>query len=620
LTRLPALLLPALLALPCAGQGAAWLQANYRKQEARIPMRDGQRLFTAIYTPRRPGSYPFLLNRTCYGIEPYGEAAFPERLGPAGGRLALEGAIIVYQDVRGRMMSEGVFQEMTPHREGAGVDEASDAFDTIQWLLEHVSGHNGRVGAWGTSYPGFYAASSLVGAHPALKAVSPQAPIADLFAGDDDHHNGALFLAQAFWFAAAFGKARPAPTRTWSWDPGFAQDHPDGYRFFLELGALGNADRRWFKGGIASWLDTCEHGSYDAFWQARNLLPHLRGIRPAVLTVGGWFDAEDLYGALHVHQRIRESSPGAVSTLVMGPWSHGAWTDDDASSLGQVAFGQNTAEYFQEQVEAPFFRHHLKAGPDPQLPGALVFETGGNRWRRFPAWPPASTATPLYFREAGLLSPQPPATVEGFDAFSSDPARPVPYTAGTEPRVSAAFMVEDQRFAARRPDVLVYQTPVLETGLTLAGPVQVRLQVSTSGSDADWVVKLIDVYPDGFGASDPDPAQWEPPANPLGGMQQLVRGDILRGKFRDSLAEPRPFVPDQPTAVNFSLNDVCHTFAKGHRLMVQVQSSWFPLVDRNPQVFTDIYHARDEDFRKAEQRLYRSAGLPSQLILPVLAP
>jgi len=603
---------PALLALalclgrPAPAQGAAYLRANYRKQEAMVPMRDGVRLFTAIYTPAGPGPFPVLLHRTCYGSGPYGPDAFPGRLGPDEA-LAREGYIFVNQDVRGKMKSEGAFREMTPLLDGRGVDEATDAWDTIDWILKKVPGHNGRVGAWGISYPGFYAACALVGAHPALKAVSPQAPMADLFAGDDDHHNGALFLSQTFWFDAVWAMPRPRPTGQEPEAPDFARGHPDGYQFFLDLGALPNADRRYFHGKVEVWNEEMAHGADDAYWQARDLRPHLRDIRPAVLTVGGWFDPEDLFGTLQVHQRI-----GARDHLVMGPWDHGGWSDSEGDRIGDVWFGSATATFFQDQIEAPFFRHHLKGGPDPGLPAAWVFETGSNAWRRFDAWPPRQAKpTPLYLQAGGGLGFQAPGP--GSDAFVSDPAHPVPYTAGTEAEVSSTFMVEDQRFAARRPDVLVYQTPVLAGPVTVAGPVQARLRVSTSGTDADWVVKLIDVLPGENG--DPDPVGL--PTGP-GGCQRLVRAEVMRGKFRNSLERPEPFVPGQPTAVDLTLNDVCHTFARGHRIMVQIQSSWFPLVDRNPQVFEDIYHAKDGDFRKAEHRVHRGGELGSRLILPVL--
>jgi putative CocE/NonD family hydrolase len=610
-------LVPLLLAATVLGaQRAPSWKDTYIKREVRIPMRDGVELFTAIYTPRSaPGPLPFLLNRTCYGIRPYGHA-YPESLGPSP-ELARDGFIFVYQDVRGRMMSGGDFLEMTPHRDGLGVDEATDTYDTIQWLLDHVPGHNGRVGAWGISYPGFYAASALVGAHPALKAVSPQAPIADVFAGDDDHHNGALFLSQAFWFNAAFGQPRPEPTPVWTWALPFRPAHDDGYRFFLEMGALSHAQERFLHGRVQSWNDLMAHDRADAYWQQRDLRPHLRNIRPAVLTVGGWFDAEDLFGSLQVHRRIQETSPGADNLLVMGPWSHGGWSEGEGRRLGDLDFGQATGAFFRREIEAPFFLHFLKDAPDPRLPKAFVFQTGSNLWRRFDAWPPrAAQPTRVFLAAGGGLTFQAPRNADAAETFLSDPHHPVPYTSRTELNVSSSTLTEDQRFAARRPDVLVYQTPALDRDLTLAGPIQVHLRVSTTGTDADWVVKVIDVYPDAFG-SDAQPAgadPWHPAANVLGGYQQLVRGDVMRGKFRHSLTAPEPFVPGQPTLVPFTLNDVCHTFRAGHRLMVQVQSSWFPLVDRNPQVFLTIPQARDEDFQTAEHRVFQDSSLE----LPVL--
>jgi len=607
-----AALLALLLVLgrPLPAQGAAYLRAYYHKQEARIAMRDGVRLFTAIYTPVGPGPFPVLLHRTCYGIGPYGPDAFPDELGPSE-LLAREGFIFVYQDVRGKMMSEGTFQEMTPLQDGRGVDESTDAYDTIDWVLKQVPGNNGRVGAWGISYPGFYAACALVGAHPALKAVSPQAPMSDLFAGDDDHHNGAMMLAQTFWFDAVYAGPRPWPTALDPEPPGFTRAHPDAYQFFLDLGALPHADERYFHGRMAVWTAEMAHGSDDAYWQARDLRPHLKDLRPAVLTVGGWFDPEDLFGTLQVDRRA-----GPRGILVMGPWDHGGWSWDDPDQLGDASFGPGSAAFFRERIEAPFFRQYLKGAPDPGLPRATVFETGSNRWRRFGAWPPPNARpTPLYLQAGGQLGFQAPRAASGADTFESDPAHPVPYTASSEARVSSSFMVEDQRFAARRPDVLVYRSAVLAAPVTVAGPVQARLRVSTTGTDADWVVKLIDVLPGESG----EPEE-EVGAKALGGCQRLVRAEVMRGKFRHSLAAPEPFVPGQPSAVDFTLNDICHTFAKGHRIMVQIQSSWFPLVDRNPQVFTDIYHARDEDFRKAEHTVYRNAALPSCVVLPILDP
>jgi len=594
------------LALPLSAQGAAWLQAHYRKQEARIPMRDGTRLFTAIYTPEGPGPFPVLLHRTCYGIGPYGPEAFPEELGPSE-ELARDRFIFVYQDVRGKMMSEGGFQEMTPLLDGRGVDEATDAWDTIDWVLKRVPGHNGRVGAWGISYPGYYAACALVGAHPALKAVSPQAPISDLFAGDDDHHNGALFLAQTFWFDAVYGWPRPRPTGEQPDAPAFLRSVPDNYQFFLDLGALPQADARFFHGQVPTWNDEMAHGAGDAYWRARDLRPHLKPGGPATLTVGGWFDPEDLFGTLQVHRRL---APGDL--LVMGPWDHGGWSEGEGDHLGEVRFGDRTAVFYRAQIEARFFRHHLKGAGDPGLAKATVFDTGTNGWRRFSAWPPPEARPqPLYLQAGGGLGFQPPREASGADSFVSDPSHPVPYTAAIETQVSATFMVEDQRFAARRPDVLVYQTPALAAPLTVAGPVQARLWVGTTGTDADWVVKLIDVLPGEAG--DPEPEAGAPHFIP-GGCQRLVRAEVMRGKFRHGLEAPVPFVPGRPDAVNFTLNDICHTFRPGHRIMVQIQSSWFPLVDRNPQAFLDINKADAKDFVKSTQRVYHTSRIQLQVL------
>ena len=578
-------------------QGLPYILEHYDKQEVMVPMRDGARLFTAIYSPkdhRRP--YPFLLERTPYGAGPYGPESYPEQLGPSA-RFGEEGFIFVTQDVRGKKLSEGTFLDMTPAlpHTGAQVDESTDTFDTVAWLLGHVPNHNGRAGQWGVSYPGFYAAAGLIDAHPAMKAVSPQGPIVDWFVGDDFHRNGALWLPHLFNYIAQYGRPRPRPSA--EEPPPFQHGTRDGYAFFLDLGPLANADARHFKGGIPFWDEVMAHGTYDAFWQARNLRPHLRDVRPAVLTVGGWHDAENLFGSLQTWRTLALQSPATDQRLVMGPWDHGGWRYPAGPS------GDDPAAFFQARIEFPFFMRHLKDAPDPGLPRAWMFETGADRWRRMDAWPPRELRpVNLYFEAKGGLGQARPAG--GFDAYPSDPARPVPYISGISIGMARDYMTADQRFAGRRPDVLSYRTEPLPADLTLAGPIQADLWVSTTGTDSDWVVKVIDGYPDGD------------PAHP--GRQRLVRGEVMRGKFRNSFERPEPFVPGSPTEVKFGLNDVFHTFLKGHRLMVQVQSSWFPLMDRNPQVFTDIYHAREADFQAAEERLYHSPQLPSHLVLPVL--
>jgi hypothetical protein len=614
-----AVLTAGILSRQAAAQGLEQVKAQYAKYEYRIPMRDGTRLFTAVYVPKDESErFPILLTRTPYSVKPYGVDQYKSDLGPSP-LFGKAGYIIAYQDVRGRWMSEGEFVHMRPHipsKKGrAEFDESTDAFDTIDWLVKHLPNNNGKVGLWGISYPGFYTAAGMIDAHPALVAASPQAPVTDWFIGDDWHHNGALFLPHMFNFMARFERPRPEPTRTFN--PTFDHGTPDGYQFFLRLGPLPNADAKYFKGEVAFWNEAMRHGTYDDFWKARNLRPHLRKIRPAVMTVGGWFDAENLFGALEVYKQVEAASPGIPNTLVMGPWRHGGWSSNDGDSLGDVRFNSKTSAFYRENIEFPFFEFHLKGKGDGCRPEAWVFKTGTNQWQQHDAWPPQSTRpTSLYLRAAGRLSSEPPtesASKELQDGYVSDPAKPVPFIEKIAIGMSPEYMVADQRFAARRSDVLVYETDVLEEDLTIAGPIQADLFVSTSGTDSDWIVKLIDVYPDDY--PDPDP-------NPVGvrmaGYQQLVRGDVMRGKFRGSFEKPEPFTPDKPTRVRFTLPDSYHIFRTEHRIMVQIQSTWFPLVDRNPQTFVDIYHAKESDFRKATQRVYRSPEMPSRLTVQVL--
>jgi putative CocE/NonD family hydrolase len=601
------------------GQGLEAVKAAYTKYEYRIPMRDGKRLFTAVYVPKDASrTYPILLSRTPYSVQPYGPDAYRENLGPSP-LFATAGYAFAYQDVRGRWMSEGTHVNMrphNPHKTGSDdIDEASDTYDTIDWLVTHVPNNNGKVGLWGISYPGFYTAAGMIDAHPALKAASPQAPIVDWFVGDDFHRNGTLWLPHLFNFIATFGRPRPEPTR--KGPPRFEHGTPDGYDFFLRLGPLANADRNYFKGDVTFWNDVMAHGTYDDFWQARNLRPHLRNIKPAVMTVGGWFDAENLFGALETFRHVDATTPVSGNFLVMGPWRHGGWSGGAGDALGNVRFNSKTAEYYREQIELPFFEHYLKGKGDSRNPKAWVFETGTNQWRRHDAWPPRD-AKPraLYFQAGGRLAAEAPPdgkSEECCDEYVSDPARPVPFQERIDIGMSAEYMTADQRFAARRTDVLVYQTPPLEEDMTIAGPIDVDLHVSTTGTDSDWVVKLIDVYPDDY--PDPNP---NPTGVHLGGYQQLLRGDVMRGKFRTSYTRPEPFEPGRPTRVKFRMQDVYHTLRPGHRLMVQVQSSWFPLADRNPQTFVDIYTAKESDFQKATQRVYRSRELPSKVSVSVM--
>jgi len=609
-------LLAASFALPAAfPQGIEYVKAHYTKYEYEIAMRDGKKLFTSVYAPKDAAhSYPLMLLRTPYSVSPYGEDNYRTNLGPSE-IFAKEGFIFAYQDVRGRWMSEGEFVNVRPHKDRksgpADIDESTDTWDTIDWLVKHVPNNNGRVGMWGISYPGFYAAAGMIDAHPALKAVSPQAPIADWFIGDDFHHNGALYLPHMFRFFYSFGRPRPEPSSDALPLP-VATHSPDGYDYFLRMGPLTSIDEKVFKGDIAFWREIAAHPNYDEFWQARNLLPHLKNITPAVMTVGGWFDAEDLYGALNTYKAVERQSR-AHNILVMGPWYHGGW-GGDGDHLGSVPFGAKTGEFFREHIEFPFFRYYLKAQQDFDLPQAYVFETGSNQWRKYDAWPPNGAKTQsLYFHAGGKLSFEPPDDENAFDEYVSDPARPVPYIPGTSINMTREHMVDDQRFAAARTDVLVYETEPLKAGITFAGPLDPRLFVSTTGTDSDWVVKLIDVYPDTY--PDPDP---NPTGVKMGGYQQLVRGELMRGRFRRSYEKPEAFTPGKLEKVDYSMPDVNHTFRRGHRIMVQVQSSWFPLADRNPQKFVDIYSAKSTDFQKATQRLYHSRTAPSSVQVRVV--
>ncbi|HTE52032.1 MAG TPA: CocE/NonD family hydrolase [Kofleriaceae bacterium] len=604
---------------------ADYIRAHYVKYEYRIPMRDGVHLFTAVYVPidaapaRR---YPFLLMRTPYSIAPYGLDRYRGRLGPTDA-YERDGYIFALQDVRGEHMSEGEFVNMRPQLAGKrgpkDIDESTDTHDTIEWLLHNVPNNSGRVGMWGISYPGFYASAGAIDSHPALVAVSPQAPIADWFRGDDMHRHGALNLQLAFAFFSGFGRPRPRPTDEEESEP-FDFGTPDAYDFFLRAGPLPELEKRYFKGEIPFWTEVASHPDYDAFWQARNLLPHLKNIRAATMVVGGWFDTEDLYGPLATYKAIEANNPG-THTLVMGPWSHGGWVRTWGDALGDASFGFPTSETYQA-LELAFFQHHLKGKEDPRLPEAMVFETGANRWRRFDAWPPREAKTArLYLREAGSLSFEPvPAGAgagPGFDEYLSDPARPVPYTQEMTPRWSKTYMTEDQRFAARRPDVLVYATPPLEREVTLAGPLEAELYVSTTGTDADFVVKLIDAYPGKLPGWSKADEQADKPNR--GGQQTLVRGEPFRARYREGYEKSVPFQPGAVTRVVFPINDVFHTFQRGHRIMVQVQSSWFPFIDRNPQRFVpSIYAATAADFIKANHRVHRTAAAPSALRVSIL--
>jgi putative CocE/NonD family hydrolase len=614
-----ALLLASLLA---PAQQRYDVKAHYQKAEYAVPMRDGVKLHTTVYTPRHAAErLPFLIVRTPYGTGPYGAEAYRRNLGPSphSSEFEEEGFIFVFQDVRGKFKSEGEFTVMrpfTPNKTGKQTDESSDTYDTIEWLLQNIPNHNGRVGMLGTSYPGFQTVMGMIEAHPALKAASPQASPADMFIGDDFHHNGAFRLTYTFSWLAGNARIRKGPSETSGerFNPGT----PDGYRFFLELGPLSNVNRKYFLDQVPEWNAYMEHPDYDEYWQKQNFLPYLKNITMPVLNVAGWFDAEDFYGPLAIYQQIEKTTPNNQSIFVCGPFSHGGWNSHpDGNSLGHIRFAGAPGIYFREQVQFPFFRYHLKDKGELRLPEALVYETGSNKWRSFDQWPPKSRTVEkkFYLRAGGKLSFTPPteSNQDGFDTYVSDPAKPVPFSSETRFTQGHLWMVEDQRFAATRPDVLVYETEELTEDLTVSGELIARLYAATSGTDSDFVVKLIDVYPGH--APDPNP---NPAGVRMGHFQMLLSGEVFRAKYRRSYSKPEPLTPDQPALIEIDLRDKNHRFLKGHRIMIQVQSSWFPVIDRNPQVFTDIYQAKESDFKKATQKIYRSKELSSHLVVSVI--
>jgi len=604
---------------PVCGQDPTFVEVNYEKAEYHLEMRDGIKLYTIVYTPKdQSESYPILMQRTPYSIRPYGER-MRSRLS-ANEQLEKDKYIFVFQDVRGKFMSEGEFVNMRPvleeYKSKNDVDETTDTWDTVEWLINNINNNNGKVGMYGVSYPGFYTVMGSINAHPAMVCTSPQAPISDWFLWDDMHHNGAFTLPLCFNFFQVFGQERPEPTMS----RGNRPDYPsaDAYHFFLDLGPVKNANEKYLKGEIEFWNQMILHPDYDEFWQSRSTLPHLKDITPAVLTVGGWYDSEDLSGALSTYLTIEKNNPEATNMLVMGPWTHGGWSSPDYNKPSRIPFREEDKYFYLNEIEYPFFSYYLKGKGDLNLPEAWVFETGSDSWKSYETWPPTQISEKqLYLHDDGALSfSEPESELDFFDEFISDPDKPVPYTT---PFLSARsfynreYLSEDQRFASTRPDVLVYEGETVEEAMTVTGPVEVELYVSTTGTDADWVVKLIDVFPDTADNRGLSGKEIE-----VGGYQMLIRGDIFRGKYRNSFENPEPFISGEVTKVKFVLPDVNHTFLEGHRMMVQVQSSWFPLFDRNPQTFTDIYHCDEEAFQKATHRIYHSPEHPSNLRLNIL--
>ncbi len=611
-----------LAALPlCAPIGAAdkpddslsaFIRSHYTKYEYNIPMRDGVKLFTQVFSPKDVSkSYPFLLNRTPYDVGPYGVDNYPSTLGPSE-KFAREGYIFIRQDVRGRYLSEGSFVEMTPHHDHPqspkDVDESTDTSDTLDWLLKNVPGNNGKAGIYGISYPGFYTIASILAAHPALVAASPQAPMMDLFLGDDAYHNGAFMLAANFGFYTFF-KVRDEPARPRKGEEQFQFGTPDGYDFYLRMGPLSNGDELYLKNKNHYWTDQVRHSTYDEWWKERAVAPHIQNITPAVLTVGGWFDAEDLQGPLLLFRTINAHSAKTDNRIVMGPWVHGGWARSDGSKLGDVSFRANTSEFFRDEIQFPFFEQMLKGKAGEKLPKAYMFETGTDQWMKFDAWPPSNTTKQSFYLAPGGKLAAAAGSPSAFSEYTSDPNKPVPFTMHTDIEVPQDYMDADQRFAAARPDVLVFETEPLDHDVVVAGPIQVNLRVSTSGTDSDFVVKLIDVYPNDY--PDPEP---NPTGVHMAGYQQMVRGEPFRGKFRKSFEKPVAFQPNVPDAVAWTMPDVLHSFRRGHRIMVQVQSSWFPLTDRNPQKFGDIPYMHPADFQKATEHVYADSKIEVQIL------
>ena len=596
-----------------------YIERHYHKSQHLIPMRDGVRLMTHVYSPLDTSTpHPILLYREPYGIEPYDDVYRASVLPSLF--FAKANYILVYQDIRGRARSEGSFNFMAPYiadkKSPSDVDESSDAYDTIEWLLQNVRNHNGKVGVWGSSYPGFTAAMAAIDAHPAVVAVSIQAPMSDLFLGDDGHHNGAFYMSHyaSYSYGVWVNREKPEPFHGRS----FPFGTPDGYDYFLKLGTLKSITAAMFKEKNDMWEAAMAHETYDDYWKSRSIYRHLTGIKPAIMIVGGWYDGEDLLGTLQTYKTIEKRNPGIQNTLVMGPWMHSSWNQTYRINEQRGPFPfTGTSAFYMEKIEFPFFEAHLRGVEMPSPPEALVYDTGTNTWESYDIWPPATAELKkLTFSDKGrlLAASEPSSFGMDFDEYISDPAKPVPYTLQPNTQYNWDYFVEDQRFASSRPDVLVYASGSLTEDMWVAGPITAELYVSTTGTDADWVVKIIDVYP----GDAPNPKD-----NPLnirmGNYQRLIRGDIIRGKFRESFENPEPFVPGKVTEVAFELPDVAHTFRKGHRIMVHIQSSWFPLFDRNPQIFCNIREASEGDFRKATHRVYHTNQFPSGITFRVLA-
>jgi putative CocE/NonD family hydrolase len=607
-----------LLLFALAGRAQAPNSPDYsllfNKMDVMIAARDGVKLHTEIYTPKNSSEpLPIVIERTPYGIHD-DDKGYSRILGRYA-EMIPDDYIFVFQDIRGRYGSEGTFVMQRPVRDPKdpkAIDEGTDTYDTIDWLVKNVPHNNGRAGLVGISYGGWLTVMGMLEPHPALKAVSEQASPADMFLGDDFHHNGAFRLSYGFEYSTMMETGRT--------NFAFKFDQFDTYEWYLRLGALSNADKNYVHGTLPTWKDFVAHPNYDAFWKQEAMAYILTKPKVPDLNVAGWWDQEDAYGPMKIYELLEKNDPDHLNYLVAGPWNHGGWARSSGKSLGAIPFGSDTSLYFRQKIEAPWFAYWLKNKGSLPLKEALLFQTGSNKWVQFDSWPPHDAATrEIYFREDGKLSFDAPqvATPQSFDSYVSDPAHPVPYRhrpidmtyPDDHPGGWPTWLVEDQRFVDNRPDVLTWQTEELTEDMTVTGSVTAKLFASTTGSDSDWIVKLIDVYPEKY------PDDWK-----LSGYELMIADEVFRGRFRKSFEKPEPITPDAITPFTIDLHTANHVFKKGHRIMVQVQSTWFPIIDRNPQKFVpNIFEAKESDYQKATQRIYRSKEYPSGVVLS-LAP
>ena len=604
------------------GNGQTVATDEFKQEDVLIPMRDGARLQTVIFTPRSASApLPLLLTRSPYGV-PENQAGLTAPSSPFRPLIA-DGYVFVFQNVRGRFKSEGTFvMGHAPSRDGdpRNVDESTDAYDTIDWLVKNVPHNNGKVGIWGISYSGWTSVMALHNPHPALKAASEQASPADMFLGDDFHHNGAFRLSYGLEYSALVEAEKESNFH-------FVFDKADTYEWYLKLGPLSNINKTYYHGKIAAWNDFVDHPSRDAYWQSQATDGWLHSTTVPVQNVAGWWDQEDFYGPVKTYDLLEKGGSNSLNYLVIGPWNHGGWFRGSGTHLGDIAFGSATGEYFRGQVMAPWFRYWLHGDGSAPAAKVLTFETGTNVWRQYKDWPPASaTPTPIYFGDRRTLSfNKPAAGGPPYEAYVSDPANPVPYRprpiSPTYPGADwPKWLVQDQRFVDHRPDVLSWETEPLEKDVRVAGDVMAHFFASTTGTDADWVVKLIDVLPEDavstLPAEGPDPAR----KIEMGGFQLMIADEVYRSRFLHGFDNPQPLKANKVVEYHVDLHTTDHVFLKGHKIMVQIQSSWFPLIDRNPQKFLpNIFAAKAEDYTPATQRVYHSAQYPSSVILPVLA-